>query len=132
MNEPDDGINRTLSEWSTAFSIGDVEALVSLVNEDAEFWTHGMPAIVGRAALRDAFSAFFDVYSAVQEFNEVERIIGDGWALLRGTEFNTLTPVGGGDPVEYIQRAFSILSCDSDGRWRFARGMTNQDTPPVD
>jgi ketosteroid isomerase-like protein len=77
VNEPDDGINRTLSEWSTAFSIGDVEALVSLVNEDAEFWTHGMPAIVGRPALRDAFSAFFDVYSAVQEFNEVERIIGD-------------------------------------------------------
>jgi uncharacterized protein (TIGR02246 family) len=128
VNDTHDGIDRTLSEWSTAFLNGNIDALVSLVVEDAEFWTHGMPAIVGRPALREAFSTFFDAYSAVQEFEEIERFIGEGWALLRGTEFNTLTPTGGGDPVEYTQRALSVLRLDSDGRWRFARGMTNQDS----
>jgi uncharacterized protein (TIGR02246 family) len=128
VNDTNNGINRTLSEWSTAFSTGNIDALVSLVVEDGEFWTHGMPAIVGRRALREAFATFFSAYSAVQAFDEKERLIGDGWALLRGIEFNTLTPAGGGDPVEYTQRALSVLRLDSDGRWRFARGMTNQET----
>jgi uncharacterized protein (TIGR02246 family) len=128
VKDTNDGIDRTLSEWATAFSTGTVDALVSLVVEDAEFWTHGMPAVVGRPALRKAFSTFFSAYSAVQVFDEKERLIGDGWALLRGIEVNTLTAAGGGDPVEYTQRAFSVLRLDSDGRWRFARGMTNQET----
>lgn len=127
-NNTNNGIDRTLSEWSAAFATGDIDSLVSLVIEDAEFWTHGMPAIVGRPALREAFSAFFNAYSAVQVFDERERLIGEGWALLRGVEFNTLTPVGGGDPLEYTQRAMSVLRVDPDGRWRFARGMTNQET----
>jgi uncharacterized protein (TIGR02246 family) len=122
------GIDQTLSEWAAAFSAGDIGVLLSLVSEDAEFWTHGMPAVVGRSALREAFDTFFGAFSVVQKFDEQERLMGDGWVLLRGVEVNTLTPVGDGEPIEYRQRAFSVLRRYSDGRWRFARGMTNQET----
>ena len=128
MQNDNHGIDLTLSEWAAAFSAGDTDVLLSLVAEDAEFWTHGMPAIVGHSALRESFDAFFAAFSVVQVFDERERLIGDDWVLLRGVEFNTLSPAGGGEPVEYLQRAFSVLRRESDGRWRFARGMTNQET----
>ena len=128
MQDAGKGIDLTLSEWAAAFSAGDIDVLLSLVSEDAEFWTHGMPAIIGRSAFREAFDTFFGAFSVVQVFDEKERLIGDGWALLRGVENNTLVPVSGGEPIEYLQRAFSVLRRESDGRWRFSRGMTNQES----
>ena len=56
----------------------------------------------------------------------MERQVQGNWALLRGLEINTLTPKKGGEASEYRQRAFSVLRRSQDGRWRFARGMTNQ------
>ena len=129
MSEDFKGIEQTLAEWAQFFAEGDVAGLVSLVTPDAEFWTHGMPPIVGRNALREAFEAFFELYSVQQRFEILERLTGDGWVLLRGVEFNTLVPKAEGESEEYTQRAFSVLRQDKDGRWRFLRGMTNQESP---
>jgi len=119
-------IDRTLTEWADAIRRGDTAALVALVSEDAEFWTHGAPPVVGREQLESAFKAFFAEYSAVQRFEEKERTVVGDYAFLRGEEVNTLTPKTGGEKFEYRQRAFSILRRGDDGRWRFWRGMTNQ------
>lgn len=121
-----EGIDRTVREWARAFAAGDVGALAALVTEDAEFWTQGAPPLVGRSALEAAFKAFFARFVAVQEFTELERSVAGEWAFLRGEEKNLLRPRDGGDPVEHRQRAFSVLRLGADGRWRFARGMTNQ------
>jgi hypothetical protein len=47
----------------------------------------------------------------------------------RGEEMNVLTPKQGGALIEHPQRAFTILLRDTDGPWRFARGMTNHRPP---
>lgn len=119
-------IDRTLQEWAQAFARGDSKALVDLVTEDAEFWTHGAPPITGRPALAAAFDESFAEYSAAQRFVEVERqVLGDR-AMIRGLEINTLKPKAGGETTEYRQRAFSFLRREANGRWLFARGMTNE------
>jgi uncharacterized protein (TIGR02246 family) len=120
------GIDLSLQEWALAFAAGDSERLVSLVTADAEFWSQDAPPILGRTALREAFADFFTQFSAVQRFIEKERLVLNDWALIRGLEINTLTPAGGGEESEVRQRAFSVLRLENDGRWRFARGMTNQ------
>jgi uncharacterized protein (TIGR02246 family) len=123
---PGAGIDKTLKEWAKAIKQGDSAALVSLVTKDGEFWTHGAPPVKGRDALKEAFDKFFTQFSAEQSFIEVERQVSGEWAFLRGLEINILKPRAGGEPTEYRQRAFSILRLEPDGRWRFARGMTNQ------
>lgn len=119
-------IDRTLAEWAAGFERGDSTALIVLVSEGAEFWTHGAPPIIGREQLEGAFEAFFVEFSAVQRFVELDRTVAGDVAFLRGEEVNTLTPRSGGEAFEYRQRAFSVLRREGDGRWRFWRGMTNQ------
>lgn len=119
-------IDRTLAEWASAIAEGDLAILASLVTQDAEFWTQGAPALVGRHAVVEAFRPFFERYKLSQGFKVQERWVGSDWAFLRGVELNTLEPRDGSPRREVKQRAFSLLRREGDGRWRFARGMTNQ------
>ena len=119
-------IDRTLAEWAAAIAKGDVALICSLVTEDAEFWTHGTAPLVGRYAVESALKPLLEAYRFSQRFDEQERCLGPDWSLLRGVEYNTLEPRKGGPRREVKQRAFSVLRRESDGRWRFARGITNQ------
>ena len=42
-----------------------------------------------------------------------------------GIERMRLTPRGGGPRQDLVQRALLIMRRGADGRWRYARGMTN-------
>ena len=118
-------IEDTFVRWEEALVAGDVEAALDLVAEDAEFWSNTQPPLVGRSALRDAFAPLLAAYTLRQEFECVELIAAEGWALVRGTEVNRLTPKAGREEIVQRQRAFSVLRREADGAWRFARGMTN-------
>jgi uncharacterized protein (TIGR02246 family) len=122
-----DAIDELFAAWKDATQRGDVDAIVGLVTEDAEFWTHGMPAVKGRAAVRKLYEQFRSAYSIEQEFEEIERIVAGDYAFIRGVEHNSVTPRGG-ETVNVVQRAFMIVRRDDDGRWRFARGMTNRES----
>jgi uncharacterized protein (TIGR02246 family) len=125
MNE-DHAIDALFAEWKTAMTRGDVDTLLSLITDDAEFWTHGAAPVKGRDAVRALFVAFFSTVSMRQEFEELERLVDGDFAFVRGFETNVLTPRTGEGPVEVHQRAFMLLRC-AGGKWRFARGMTNRE-----
>jgi uncharacterized protein (TIGR02246 family) len=120
-------IDRTFEEWKAAGRRGDAEAMAALVTEDGEFWSHGRPAMKGREAVKQAFLAAMADYDVEQEWESVERIVAGDWAFERGIEHNVVIKKSDGTRIEVTQRAFSVLKRESDGRWRFARGMTNQD-----
>jgi uncharacterized protein (TIGR02246 family) len=131
MSEPNPtdttrGVDRTLAEWASALAAGDLTTLVGLVTEDAEFWSHGAAPLVGRDAVKAAFRPFLEKYKLTQGFEIRERCLGTDWCLLCGVETNVLEAHEGGERREIRQRAFSLLRREADGRWRFARGMTNQ------
>jgi uncharacterized protein (TIGR02246 family) len=126
----DEAIDRLFADWMEAGKRGDVAAVVSLITEDAEFWTHGAPAVKGRQAVAAMMEGFFAGFHFEQSFEALERIVVDGWAFVRGFELNRVTPKGG-ETVEIRQRAFMVLRRDEDGRWCFARGMTNLESRPA-
>jgi uncharacterized protein (TIGR02246 family) len=118
-------VERTLAQWSEAVRGGDLETVVEMVTEDAEFWTHGAPALVGREAVRAAFGPVFAGFEMVQDFKLLELVVQGDLAFVRGVETNRLRARDGDASIERTQRAFSVLRRGGDGRWRFARGMTN-------
>jgi ketosteroid isomerase-like protein len=66
------------------------------------------------------------------EFEPIEAVVAGDWAFDRGIESMTVTPIAGGPAQTMVQRALLILRRGTDGRWRYARGMTNglPATPP--
>lgn len=126
---PEDEIRKLLTAWASAVRRADAAAIASLVTEDAEFWSQGAAPLVGRAMVETAMAAFLGQYELDQHFEMQELVISGDLAFARGLERNRVTPRSGGEPKEVLQRAFSVIRRELDGRWRFARGMTNQ--PPA-
>ena len=60
-----------------------------------------------------------------QGFEPEETVVTGDWAFERGIETMRVTPRDGSPPRTLSQRTVVILRRGSDGRWRYARGMTN-------
>ena len=128
MTDTDDraAIAALRDAWMAAVASGDSEALRDLLTEDYEVWANAAPPIVGIdgaiAAMRGALARF----RVEQRFDAIETIVAGDWAFERGTESMRVTPLAGGESHDASQRALLVLRRGADGRWRFARGMTNQ------
>ena len=120
-------IDQLFSDFSDALRRGDCEAIADLVTEDAEFWSPGTPAMRGRDHVRTAMREACEKYRVDRSWEELERLIGDGFAVSVGIERTKAVPVGGGEPVESVQRGWTMARRGDDGRWRFARGITNRE-----
>jgi uncharacterized protein (TIGR02246 family) len=128
-NSPRHQIQSLFAAWADAVRRADAAAIAGMVTEDAEFWSQGMAPLVGRAMVEAAMTALLGQYELDQQFEVQELVVSSDLAFARGLERNRVVPRSGGEPREVLQRAFSMIRREPDGRWRFARGMTNQ--PPA-
>jgi uncharacterized protein (TIGR02246 family) len=129
MPEANDADRRAVEhlrdDWVRAIAAHDADALRQLLTDDYEVWAHGAPAIHGVDAAVAAMRGALESYDIVQAFEPLETVVCGDWAFERGIESMTVTPAGGGPARSASQRALLILRRAADGRWRYARGMTN-------
>jgi uncharacterized protein (TIGR02246 family) len=111
--------------WVAAVATGDADALRDLLTDDYEVWAHGAAPIRGPEASVTAMRAALLRFRIEQNFEPIETIVTGDWAFERGIESMTVTPIAGGPSQTMEQRALLILRRGADGRWRYARGMTN-------
>jgi ketosteroid isomerase-like protein len=123
------GIAAARSAWVTAVANGDADALVDLLTSDYEVWANGAPPIVGPENAANAMRAALRRFHVEQSFEPLETIVAGDWAFERGIERMRVTPRDGGPSQTMSQRALLVLQRGADGKWRYARGMTNQ-LPP--
>lgn len=127
---PDDdgdraGIDALRDRWVEVVASGDARGLADLVTDDYEAWTHGAPPLGGRQTVVAVMGAALAKSSVQQSYEPFETIVSGDWAFQRGIERIRATPRDGGPVRENVQRALVILRRGDDGRWRYARGMTN-------
>ena len=111
--------------WITAVAAADAESLRPLLTDDYEVWAHAAPPVHGPEAAVLAMRAAMTQYRIAQRFDVIETVVTGEWAFERGVEEMTVTPIAGGTARTMTQRALLILHRGNDGRWRYARGMTN-------
>jgi uncharacterized protein (TIGR02246 family) len=111
--------------WTQAVATGNPDALADLLTDDYEVWPQGAAPIVGPAAAAAAMRGAIERFDIVQSFEPIETVVGGDWAFERGIERMTLKPRDGGETRTIEQRTFLIEKRCQDGKWRFARGMTN-------
>ena len=119
-------VDRLFADWVEFTRRGDADGLASLVTEDAEFWSHGSPAMCGRVIVANTFRDLFGRYFIDRAWQEIERLTGEDFMVSIGIETTRATPRAGGDPIEVMQRGWTMARRCADGRWRFARGITNR------
>jgi len=112
--------------WTNAVAARNPDALKDLLTDDYEVWPQGAAPIVGPAAASAAMRGAIERFDIVQSFEPIETVVAGDWAFERGIERMTLTPRDGGEARTIEQRTFLIERKGHDGKWRFARGMTNQ------
>ena len=112
--------------WTNAVATRNPDALKDLLTDDYEVWPQGAPPMIGPAAAVAAMRGAVDRFDIVQSFEPIETVISGDWAFERGIERMVLTPRNGGEKRTMEQRTFLIEKKGADGKWRFARGMTNQ------
>jgi len=123
MNSADSSIDALYSTWADAFHRKDVDAILGLLTDDYVLWAPGAPPM-GSSDLRPRLVAALAAYDVESRFERVEQIVSGDLAFESGWDVQRLRPAGGGEERAQRQRVFLILRRGTDGKWRFARGMS--------
>ena len=118
-----------IQNFDIASNAGDFETLASFYTEDAVRMPQGMPAWIGKKAIRDGFkkeSEQFD-FEAVDSVENVQ-VFGD-LAFMRGSYTIKLIPKNGGEPIHEIGKWMSFRKRQPDGSWKTASDIYNTDLP---
>lgn len=127
--DSDPQIGDLYAAWADAFRRQDVEAILSLLTPDYLLWAPSAPPI-DRNGLRPRLLAAFLANDITSAFECEERLVSGDLAFDRGWDTQTIKPRAGGESQSHRQRVFLLLRRSADGRWRFARGMSQSGPPP--
>ena len=126
MREADeDAIDELLEEEFAAANAGDVERLLSLRTAEAMEILPGALPLVGRDAIRIAWSLDTDVVERITNRSIEDITIAGDWAFARFSFTQTSTPVAGGEPTVYSCQAMLIVRRQTDRSWKIHWEMAN-------
>jgi len=119
----DSGIDQLYEAWGEAFQCKNVDAILGLLTPDYVLWPTGAPPI-SRDSLGPRLAATLSAYDVTPSFEREERLVAGDFAFERGWDIQQIRPCTGGEVTTHRQRVFLVLQRGDDGRWRFARGMS--------
>ena len=122
-SKSDSEIDKLYEVWGDAFRRQDLQAIFDLLTFDYVLWPAGAPSMT-RDSLKPRLVATLSAYEVTPSFEREERLVAGDLAFERGWDVQQIRPRAGGEVKTQRQRVFLILRRGSDGRWRFARGMS--------
>jgi ketosteroid isomerase-like protein len=123
MSDPRAETDALYAAWLAAFQDRNVDAILDLLTDDYVLWAPARPPL-DAAALRPQLLAAFRAYHIEPRFEREEQLIAGDLAVERGWDCQTLRSRTDGVTQSQRQRVFVVLRRSPDGRWRFARGMS--------
>lgn len=118
----DEAVDALYAAWADAFRRKDVDAVLDLLTPDYVLLRPGAPPMTADA-IRPGLVAAFASFDIVMTFEREERIVSGDLAFEQGWDVQTVRPRAGGDAREQRQHVALLLRRDTDGSWRFSRGM---------
>jgi ketosteroid isomerase-like protein len=119
-------VQAAIDSFHQALRSNDPEAPFHWVADDVVMMPPGEPQVRGKEAMRTWYAAFLGQFkSAALVFDNVETMMGAGWATHAGTFEWTLTPAAGGANVVDRGNFVQVWQRQPDGRWLFAREIWN-------
>ncbi len=116
-----------MDKWAAAMEAEDVDALMSLYSDDAISMDPDEPAHVGYQAIRAKFERDLEknAYEIVSTLDDV--VVSGEYAVIRGSDKDTLSPKGGGEPSNLTSKWMTLTKRQPDGTWKILWEMWNRD-----
>jgi ketosteroid isomerase-like protein len=108
--------------WAAILTLG-VEDILDMLTPDYALWAAGRPPMT-RESLEPLLVAAMNAYEITPSFEREEQVVSGDLAFERGWDVQHVRPRDGGEARTQRQRVFLVLRRGADGRWRFARGMS--------
>ena len=116
--------------WDAAANSRDVEAVVSLHEENGVRMNANEPAHVGADAIRASFLAAWESDEA-ECTNQISEVHTAGeYAAVRGTFSCNVTPGDGSEPYEDRGKWANLSRRQPDGSWKIVWNIWNSDLAP--
>lgn len=103
--------------------------MLELLTPDYLLWAAGAPPLT-REALAPRLEAAFTAFDLTPSFEREEQIVSGDLAFERGWDVQQIRPKAGGEARTQRQQVFLLLQRGSDGKWRFARGISQPGPAP--
>ena len=115
-----------LDRWRIATRATDIRTILELVADDVVFLPSTLPPMRGKNEVEQMYQDFLPRYREIEQRAVIEeiRVAGD-WAFLWGIDELRLVPEAGGAEIRMKGKGLSVLKRQSDGSWRFWRGINN-------
>lgn len=121
MNADHKALIDLIDRWHLATGDGDVQTVLSLMEEDAVFLVAGRPALQGRAAFEKGLRSLFQTHS-IRSSAEVQEVQSDGgMAYCRALLTVHVTSLADQLTVERRGSALTIFRKHADGSWLLSR-----------
>jgi ketosteroid isomerase-like protein len=116
------------AEWAALSSKGqDVDRILSFWTEDARVFAPGLPAFIGKAALRRYVEGALAIPGFQITWTTSEASLSPDGKLAYLLSTNSVTMAGPeGQPVTTSGRAVTVWRRESDGNWRCAVDIWNE------
>ena len=119
----DSEIDQLYQAWGQAFQRKNTEAILDLLTADYVLWP-ASASPMNRDSLAPRLAAAFSAYDITPSFEREERLVSGDFAFERGWDIQQVRSRTGSEVKIQRQRVFLVLHRGADGRWRFARGMS--------
>jgi uncharacterized protein (TIGR02246 family) len=121
MSSDEQAIRNLVALWHSATAAGDVDTVLTLMNEDVVFLVAGQPPMRGRSTFEKGLRGLLSSHRVESE-SEIQEILVSGdlatcWSVLTVR----IIPLSGGNPVSRSGSALSVLCKQANGAWLVAR-----------
>jgi ketosteroid isomerase-like protein len=110
-------------------AINSGEADIPYLAADAVMMPPNEPALSGSTAIGEWIRDFLSQFTASLSYTSSDITVSGDWAIERYAGTLTLTPVGGGEPMEEALKGIHIYRRGDDGSWKMVYDVWNSDTP---
>jgi uncharacterized protein (TIGR02246 family) len=110
-------------QYTAAINAGGVDHWATFVANDAVILPPDEPPIIGMETIRPRYAALFRAYAFDFNGRPEEITVAGPLAIIRASIEETLTPTGGGPPMQFRGAWLLVLRRQSDGVWKLWRNM---------
>ncbi len=122
-------VSRMLADLDRVAAEADLDGFLDHVADDAVFLPPDRPAVIGKAAIREAYADLFRRFRLDVRHDARETDAFGGLIIQRGDVSGTMTPRAGGAAIPFNDKYLFVIRRQPDGSLRIWRAISNSNAP---